>query len=66
MFMQGLHIKKAEMVQCKVDPAIYVKVSYSADGKVDGFMVAITWVDDVRYLGTEELVQQYEATISAN
>ena len=48
MFMQGLHIKKAGMVQCEVDPAIYVKVNYSADGKVDGFMVAITWVDDVR------------------
>ena len=66
MFMQGLHIKKAGMVQCEVDPAIYVKVSNSADGKVDGFMVAITWVDDVRYFGTEEMVQQYESTISAN
>ena len=66
MFMQGLHIKKAGMVQCEVDPAIYVKVSYSADGKVDGFMVAITWVDDVRYFGTDRMVQQYEETISAN
>ena len=60
MFMQGLHIKKAGMVQCEVDPTIYVKVSYSVDGKVDGFMVAITWVDDVRYFGTDRIVQQYD------
>ena len=43
-----------------------MKVSYSADGKVDGFIVAITWVDDVRYFGADEMVQQYEATTSAN
>ena len=43
-----------------------MKVSYSADGKVDGFMVAITWVDDVRYFETDRMVQQYEETVSAN
>ena len=29
-------------------------------------MVAISWVDDVRYFGTDRMVPQYEATISAN
>ena len=29
-------------------------------------MVAITWVDDARYFGTNEMVQQYKATTSAN
>ena len=43
MFMQGLHIKKAGMVQCEVDSAIYVKVSYSADGKVGGFRREVLW-----------------------
>ena len=66
MFMQALHIKKAGMTQCEVDPAIYMKVVTGEGGYVTDFMVAITWVDDVRYFGTAKMVKAYEATISAN
>ena len=66
MFMQSLHIKKAGMTQCEVDPSIYVKVETDSNEKVRGFMVAITWVDDVRYFGTDKMVKDYEMTIQAN
>ena len=66
MFMQALHIKKAGMTQCEVDPAIYMKVVTGEGGCVTDFMVAITWVDDVRYFGTAKMVKAYETTISAN
>ena len=66
MFMQSLHIKKAGMTQCQVDPSIYMKVETKEGGGISGYMVAITWVDDVRYFETDEMVQAYEATITAN
>ena len=70
MFMQGLHIKKCGLTQCEVDPAIYHRIEEetSADNKrtVNNFIIAITWVDDVRYFGTEKFVKEYEETITKN
>jgi hypothetical protein len=34
------------------------------DPILEEFLLAITWVDDVRYFGTERLVKEYESTIS--
>ena len=42
MFMQSLHIKKAGMTQCQVDPSIYMKVETKEGGGISGYMVAIT------------------------
>jgi hypothetical protein len=33
-------------------------------GEVTDYLIAITWVDDCRYFGTERLVNDYERTIS--
>jgi hypothetical protein len=70
MFMQSLHIKKCNMVQSDMEPCLFYK-TYESDkdqfgngGKVTGFLIAITWVDDCRYFGTEQLVRDYERTIS--
>ncbi len=65
MFMQGLHIKKCGLTQCEVDPAIYFKIEEQTQGQneksvVKNFLIAITWVDDVRYFGTEHFVKDYE------
>jgi hypothetical protein len=30
---------------------------------LEEFLLAITWVDDVRYFGTDRLVKEYEKTI---
>ena len=71
MFMQGLHIKKCGLAQCEVDPAIYYKIEEQSTGDskekvVKNFLIAITWVDDVRYFGTEQFVKEYEDCVSRN
>ncbi len=33
---------------------------------VKNFLIAITWVDDVRYFGTELFVKEYEEAVSKN
>jgi hypothetical protein len=71
MFMQGLHIKQCGLVQTEMDPGIYYKImeesgETSAERKVTGFLIVITWVDDCRYFGTKDLVDEYEKTITKN
>jgi hypothetical protein len=58
------------MVQSELDPCIYYKIMQRNDGHgeqyepiLEEFLLAITWVDDVRYFGTEKLVNEYENTI---
>jgi hypothetical protein len=70
MFMQSLHLKRCGMVQPEMDPCIYYKMMQSDKGNdssdepvLKEFLLAITWVDDVRYFGTEKLVKEYEETI---
>jgi hypothetical protein len=71
MFMQSLHLKKCGMVQSELDPCIYYKIMQRAGGNepdddpiLEEYLLAITWVDDVRYFGTEKLVKEYESTIA--
>jgi hypothetical protein len=73
MFMQALHLKKCGMVQSEMDPCLYYKNIQRDAGEREGkeptlleFLIAITWVDDVRYFGTQTLVKEYEKVISAN
>jgi hypothetical protein len=72
MFMQGLHIKKCGLTQCEVDPAIYHRIEEVAEPgtsgelKVKNFIIAITWVDDVRYFGTDKFVKEYEEAVTRN
>jgi hypothetical protein len=68
MFMQGMHIKKCGLTQCEVDPAIYFRIEEQAaptqeERKVKDFLIAITWVDDVRYFGSDKFVHEYEEAI---
>jgi hypothetical protein len=72
MFMQGMHIKRCGLTQCEVDPAIYFRIEEEEtsptenDGKVKDFIIAITWVDDVRYFGTDKFVHEYEEAVKKN
>ena len=65
MFMQGLHLKHCGMVQSQVDPCIYYKILEDDNnlGSVASFLIVITWVDDCRYFGTDDLVEEYEANL---
>jgi hypothetical protein len=71
MFMQGMHIKKCGLTQCDVDPAIYFRLKEGAaptkdERKVKDFLIAITWVDDVRYFESDKFVHEYEEAIKRN
>jgi hypothetical protein len=63
LFMQGLHIKKCQLTQCEVDPAIYFRIDEVPDKSekeriVKDFLIANTWVDDARYFGTGRYVKK--------
>jgi hypothetical protein len=67
MFIQGLHKQKCRLTQSKMDPCIFFKIK--KDEKTDlvkDYLVAITWVDDCRYFGTDDLVAEYEKVLTDN
>jgi hypothetical protein len=73
MFMQSLHLKKCGMVQSEMDPCIYYKIIQIDGGNEPDdepvlveYLIAITWVDDVRYFGTDKLIKEYEGIIAYN
>ena len=63
MFMQGLHLKYCGMVQSEMDPCVYYKIMEDDKGLVSAYLVVISWVDDCRYFGTDDLLKQYEKDI---
>jgi hypothetical protein len=69
MFMQSLHLKKCNMVQSDMDPCPFYKIfenekdEHGNGGVVTSYLIVITWVDDCRYFGTDDLVQEYERVI---
>jgi hypothetical protein len=71
MFMQGLHIKLCGFVQTEMDPCIFYRIMEQGCGEsqskaVTSYLIVITWVDDCRYFGTAELVNEYERIITKN
>jgi hypothetical protein len=58
MFIQGLHKQKCGLMQSEMDPCIFYKIDRNEDkNTVRGYLIAITWVDDCRYFGTADLVE---------
>jgi hypothetical protein len=72
MFMQSLHLKKCNMVQSDMDPCLFYKIfenpkdEHGNGGEVTSYLIVITWVDDCRYFGTDDLVKEYERVIGEN
>jgi len=66
MFMQGLHLKHCKMVQSEMDPCVFYKIMEDEKGIVTSYLIVITWVDDCRFFGTPDLVEEYEKMISKN
>ena len=67
MFIQGLHKQKCGLTQSEMDPCIFYKIV--KDMKTDfvkDYLVAITWVNDCRYFGTNDLVAEYEKVLMEN
>jgi hypothetical protein len=67
MSMQGLHKQKCGLAQSEMDPCIFFKIIKDEETDlVKEFLVAITWVDDCRYFGTDGLVAEYEKVLTEN
>jgi hypothetical protein len=67
MFIQGLHKQKCGLTQSEMDPCIFFKiVKNEQTNLVEDYLVAITWVDDCRYFGTDDLVAEYEKVLIEN
>jgi hypothetical protein len=66
MFMQGLHIKHCSMVQSEMDPCVYYRIMEDEKGVVTAYLLVISWVDDCRYFGTDDLVTQYEKDVMSH
>ena len=50
-----------------MDPCIFFRINKNENtNKVTGYLVAITWVDDCRYFGTDDLVEEYEKVLVEN
>jgi hypothetical protein len=67
MFFQGLHKKNCGLTQSEMDPCIFFRITKNENtNKVTGYLVAITWVDDCRYFGTDDLMEEYEKVLVEN
>jgi hypothetical protein len=77
-FVHSIHLKKLGMAQCQTDPTIFYKhkcenssrdestsaVETEAEGrKITGYIFVLTFVDDVRCFGTDDLVEEYETEV---
>ena len=50
-----------------MDPCIFFRINKNENtNKVTGYLVAITWVDECRYFGTDDLVEDYEKVLVEN
>ena len=61
--MTGLHLKHCGLVQTEMDPCVYYKIVKDKEGLVTGYLIVITWVDDCRYFGTDDLILEYELNV---
>ncbi len=66
-FLQGLHKQKCGLTQSEMDKCIFFKIDKDENtNAVKGYLVAITWVYDCRYFGTDDLVGEYEKALIEN
>ena len=63
MLFQNAHINKCGLTLSEVEPSLYVKIQVDVNDDVTGWMLATIWTDDVRYIGTDSCVKEYEAEI---
>ena len=63
LLFQGAHIKDCGLTLSEIEPSLYVRVETNKDDEVVEWMIAHIWTDDVRYFGTEDLLDRYEKNL---
>jgi hypothetical protein len=60
MLFQGAHVGKCGLTLSEVEPSLYVKMTTNDRDEVVEWMMATIWTDDVRYFGTNKMLEEYE------
>ena len=59
MLFQSAHINDCGLTISDVEPSMYVRIEVDENDNVKEWMIANIWTDDVRYFGTDDLLQRY-------
>jgi hypothetical protein len=63
MLFQDAHVNKCGLTLSEVEPSLFVKMKVDAEDNVVEWMIATIWTDDVRYFGTDKMLDEYEVEI---
>jgi len=63
MLFQSAHTNDCGLTISDVEPSLYVRIEVDENDVVKEWMIANIWTDDVRYFGTDDLLQRYEKNI---
>jgi hypothetical protein len=60
MMFQAAHVHKCGLTLSEVEPSLYIKMRVDDEDNVVEWMICTVWTDDVRYFGTDEMLNEYE------
>ncbi len=63
MLFQNVHINKCELTLSEVEPLLYVKIQVDEKDEVISWLLMTIWTDDVRYIGTDNCIKEYEQEV---
>ena len=63
MLFQNVHVNKCGLTLSEVEPSLYVKIQVDKDDAVVGWLLLTIWTDDVRYIGTDNCIREYEEEV---
>jgi hypothetical protein len=63
MLFQDAHVNKCGLTLSEVEPSLFVKMKVDANDEVVEWMIATIWTDDVRYFGTDKMMEEYETEL---
>jgi hypothetical protein len=63
MLFQNVHINKCGLTLSEVEPSLYVKIQVDENDEVIGWLLMTIWTDDVRYIGTDNCIKEYEQEV---
>ena len=63
--MTSVHTQTCGMTQTAPEPSMFVKINTDDEDNITGYVIAISFVDDVRFFGTENENNEYKGLVSS-
>jgi hypothetical protein len=63
--MTSVHTQTCGMTQTAPEPSMFVKINTDDEDNITGYVIAISFVDDVRFFGTENEINEYKRLVSS-